>query len=106
MHLSCVKQLWTPRCNKQISHPGWGLLVLSTKFTSFRCSVKFLQNCSYCLDLQASHDISLQHNDQRPHENHHLASAFRLLQDDDLNFMCNRPNRVCAKVNAVHLLTC
>ena len=37
--------------------------------------------------LQVNNPLAITHNDISPNENHHVAAAFSLLQDDRLNFM-------------------
>ena len=37
--------------------------------------------------LQVSNLLAIMHNDISPHENHHVAAAFSLLQDERLDFM-------------------
>lgn len=37
------------------------------------------------------HRLALLYNNASPHENHHAATAFQLLQQPDLNFLINMP---------------
>ena len=39
--------------------------------------------------------MQLTYNDKSPMENHHLAATFKLLAEDQLNFLKGTPAKVC-----------
>ena len=44
--------------------------------------------------MQVSNPLAITYNDSSPHENYHVAAAFLLLQDPELDFMQELPQEV------------
>ncbi|GAX85340.1 hypothetical protein CEUSTIGMA_g12757.t1 [Chlamydomonas eustigma] len=55
--------------------------------------------------VQDQDPLALLYNDQSPMENHHVASAFAMLMDDQNNFMCNFSRKAWDAVRSIVIQT-